>query len=232
MLRNETLRGLLINFCEESLCGESVDFLVDVTINYESLSDPDEQFGALSDIVENYLAEGSANEVNVSNAHRNAAAVWLTKREEFLALEGETRAHVLDLQRDEIAKMLAENLLVKFKQAPLTIAAMRALKGLKAPDHDPEVAAGENTLFGEEGSNVQDEGMRIMLQASAAAEVARIQRISRVGGDKLIGSPGEGVGGLNSRPLIRNDLTRDRQSSFEDVSFDGSDSFTMYSVDT
>lgn len=105
MLRNGTLRGLLINFCEESLCGESVDFLVDVTINYESLSDPDEQFGALSDIVENYLAEGSANEVNVSNAYRNAAALWLTKREEFLALEGETRAHVLDLQRDEIAKV-------------------------------------------------------------------------------------------------------------------------------
>ncbi|CAM9601743.1 unnamed protein product [Ectocarpus sp. 6 AP-2014] len=223
MLRNGTLRGLLINFCEESLCGESVDFLVDVTINYESLSDPDEQFRALSDIVENYLAEGSANEVNVSNAYRNAAALWLTKREEFLALEEDTRAHVLDLQRDEIAKMLTENLLVKFRQAPLTVAAMRALK---------EVAAGENTLLGEEGSDVEDEGMRIMLQASAAAEVARIQRITRVGGDNIIGSPGGGVGGQNSRPLMGNDPRGDRQSSFEDISFDGSGSFTMYSVDT
>lgn len=95
----------------------------------------------------------------------------------------------------------------------------------------PEVAAGENTLFGEEGSEVEDEGMRIMLQASAAAEVARIQRITRVGADNVVGSPGGGVGGLNSRPLIGKDPRGDRQSSFEDVSFDGSDSFTMYTVD-
>lgn len=105
MLRNGTLRGLLINFCEQSLCGESVDFLVDVAINYESLSDPEEQFGALSEIVENYLAQGSANEVNLSNAYRNAAAMWLTKRDEFFALQAEMRAHVLDRQRDEIAKV-------------------------------------------------------------------------------------------------------------------------------
>lgn len=105
MLRNGTLRGLLINFCEQSLCGESVDFLVDVAINYESLTDPEEQFGALSEIVEHYLAQGSANEVNVSNAYRNAAAAWLTKRDGFFALPKETRAHVLDRQRDEIAKV-------------------------------------------------------------------------------------------------------------------------------
>lgn len=105
MLRNGTLRGLLINFCEQSLCGESVDFLVDVAINYESLTDPEEQFGALAGIVEHYLAQGSANEVNVSNAYRNAAAAWLTKRDEFFALQGAKRAHVLDRQRDEIAKV-------------------------------------------------------------------------------------------------------------------------------
>lgn len=105
MLRNGTLRGLLINFCEQSLCGESVDFLVDVAINYESLTDPEEQFGALSEIVQHYLAQGSANEVNVSNAYRNAAAAWLNKRDEFVALQGATRAHVLDRQRDEIAKV-------------------------------------------------------------------------------------------------------------------------------
>lgn len=110
MLRNGTLRGLLINFCEQSLCGESVDFLVDVAINYESLTDPEEQFGALSEIVENYLAQGSTNEVNVSNAYRNAAAVWLTKRDEFFALQGEMRAHVLDRQRDEIAKVYCTTL--------------------------------------------------------------------------------------------------------------------------
>ncbi len=106
MLRNSTLRGLFINFCEQSLCGESVDFLVDVAIHYESLTDPEEQFSSLSGIVETYLAEGSANEVNVSNAYRNAAGAWLTtKKDEFFALEGEQRAHVLDRQRDEIAKV-------------------------------------------------------------------------------------------------------------------------------
>lgn len=105
MLRDETLRGLLVIFCEQSLCGESVDFLVDVAINYESLAQPEEQFRALTRIVESYLAQGSANEVNVSNAYRNAAAVWLTKRDEFFALEWETRTHILDRQRDEIAKV-------------------------------------------------------------------------------------------------------------------------------
>lgn len=119
MLRNSTLRGLLINFCEQSLCGESVDFLVDVAIHYESLTDPEEQFSSLSGIVETYLAEGSANEVNVSNAYRNAAGAWLTtKKDEFFALEGELRAHVLDRQRDEIAKVrvdfpIQEGLLVR-----------------------------------------------------------------------------------------------------------------------
>lgn len=107
ILRNSTLRGLFVNFCEQSLCGESVDFLVDVAIHYEHLTDPEEQFASLSDIVENYLAQGSANEVNVSNAYRNAAGAWLTKKDEFFALEGELRAHVLDRQRDEIAKVRA-----------------------------------------------------------------------------------------------------------------------------
>lgn len=104
MLRNETLCPLLVIFCEQNLCGESVDFLVDVAINYESLSGPLEQFQALSQVVETYLAQGSINEVNVSNSCRDEAAAWLKKREEFFALEKEKRVNVLHRQRDEIAK--------------------------------------------------------------------------------------------------------------------------------
>lgn len=105
MLRNSTLQPLLVNFCEQSLCGESVDFLVDVAIHYESMSNPEEQFETLKDIVDNYLAEGAENEVNVSSAQRSAAAKWLTRKDEFFALEAEARAHILDGQRDEIAKV-------------------------------------------------------------------------------------------------------------------------------
>lgn len=105
MLRNETLRVLLVNFCERSLCGESIDFLADVVFNYESLADAEQQFGALSDIVETYLAQGSVHEVNVSNSYRNEAAGWVSNRDAFLELEEERRTHVLDRQRDEIAKV-------------------------------------------------------------------------------------------------------------------------------
>ncbi|CAM9090784.1 unnamed protein product, partial [Scytosiphon promiscuus] len=220
MLRDETLRGLLVNFCEQSLCGESVDFLVDVAINYESLTRAEEQFRALTKIVENYLAQGSANEVNVSNAYRTAAAVWLTKRDEFFAMEEETRAHVLDRQRDEIAKMLAENLLTKFKQTPMTITALRALK---------EVAAADETT-GEGSGGGQDRGMRIMLQASAAIEVARIQRITRVGEGAHPAGVG-GAGGLKPR-LMGNGPKAGSGDALDEISFDGSDSFDTFTLES
>lgn len=105
MLQNDTLQQLFVDFCEKSLCGESVDFLVDVAVHYEILSNPEEQFDYLKKIVDNYLAQGAENEVNVSNAQRSAAAAWLAKKETFFALEEEDRAHVLDDQRDEIAKV-------------------------------------------------------------------------------------------------------------------------------
>ncbi|CAM9849822.1 unnamed protein product [Pylaiella littoralis] len=186
MLRNSTLQPLLVNFCEQSLCGESVDFLVDVAIHYESMSNPEEQFETLKDIVDNYLAEGAENEVNVSSAQRSAAAKWLTRKDEFFALEAEARAHILDGQRDEIAKMLGENLLAKFKKTELATTAMRALKDIASAD----------TTEGKEGGQHEDEGMRIMLQASAALEMARIQRLARAG--KNSSKPGSPVG-VNSR---------------------------------
>lgn len=110
MLRDDTLRMLLVNFCEKNLCGESVDFLVDVAINYESMIDANKQFDVLSNIVKTYLAQGSVNEVNVSNSYRNEASEWLDNREAFLALPGEKRMHVLDRQRDEIAKVNVRDL--------------------------------------------------------------------------------------------------------------------------
>lgn len=58
-----------------------------------------------------------------------------------------------------------------------------------------EVAAADNA--GEEGDKDEDEDMRVMLQASAALEVARIQRMTRVVGDNT-GSSG-GIGGANPR---------------------------------
>lgn len=105
MLKNEMLRELLVNFCERNLCGESIEFLVDVVINYESLVDPERQFEALSEIVETYLAQGCVHEVNVSNSYRNEAAGWVSNRDAFLALEEGKRTHVLDRQRDEIDKV-------------------------------------------------------------------------------------------------------------------------------
>lgn len=105
ILRDETLSVLLVNFCEQNLCGESVDFLLDIANDYESLTDPAQQLEALSKLVDTYLAQGSANEVNVSNASRNEAAAWLGKREEFFALDAAKRTHLLDRQRDEIAKV-------------------------------------------------------------------------------------------------------------------------------
>lgn len=80
----------------------------------------------------------------------------------------------------------------------------------------PEVAAADDTL-GEEGGEHEDEGMRIMLQASAALEVARIQRIMRV----------ENPGGVGARHSMGRN-----SDSFDGDSFDGSDSFTMYTLDT
>lgn len=78
-----------------------------------------------------------------------------------------------------------------------------------------EVAAADANL-GEEGGEHEDEGMRIMLQASAALEVARIQRITRVE------SP------ANFKQASHNQ----RSDSFDEDSFDGSDSFTMYTLET
>lgn len=121
--------ALLVGFCERNLCRESVDFLVDVTLDYETLQNSEEQFEALSRIVETYLAQGSTHEVNVSNSDRNKAAAWVKNKEAFLTLCKDERAQILSKQRDEIAKMLSENLLLKFKQTPLAQKAIRALTG-------------------------------------------------------------------------------------------------------
>lgn len=104
MLKSETMGTLLVNFCEENLCGESAQFLVDV-VSYESLTDATEQFQALTEIVETYLAQGSTYEINVSNAYRNVAQSWLKKQEAFTALDERERGRVLTKQRDEIAKV-------------------------------------------------------------------------------------------------------------------------------
>lgn len=76
--------------------------------------------------------------------------------------------------------------------------------------------AAADTIMGEKGGEREDAGMRIMLQASAALEVARIQRLARME------SPG-GVTGQNGQQLgtmVRN------SDSFDTESFDGGDSFT------
>lgn len=85
----------------------------------------------------------------------------------------------------------------------------------------PEVAAADGTL-GEEGSDDEDEGMRIMLQASAALEVARIQRNTRVE------SPA-GAGGWNSKQASA--ASRSSLDSFDEESFEGSGSFTTYTLE-
>lgn len=86
-----------------------------------------------------------------------------------------------------------------------------------------EVAAADKTEDG--GEDDKDEGMRIMLQASAALEVARIQRMTRVGGDNPIGST-VGIGGSKN-----NDLKRD---NVNEVSYYSSDdeSFLSYTLET
>ena len=80
-----------------------------MAIHYESMSDPGDQFDKLTKIVETYLAQGSVNEVNVSNSYRNEASKLLENKEAFMALSGERRSHVLDRQRDEIAKVIKSN---------------------------------------------------------------------------------------------------------------------------
>ncbi len=83
------------------------------------------------------------------------------------------------------------------------------------------MAAAENTKDG--GEDSEDEGMRIMLQASAALEVARIQRMTRAGGE--VGST-VGIGGS-----MNNDPKRD---NVKDVSYYSSDdeSFLSYTLET
>lgn len=122
MLRNDTMCVLLVKFCEQNLCGESVDFLVDVAVNYESLTDPVEQFEVLREIVQLYLLPGSANEVNVSNSYMNEASAWLDKRGEFLQLEEGKRAHVLDKQRDEIAKVCVHAIVMILRRGVFPLA--------------------------------------------------------------------------------------------------------------
>ena len=84
---------------------ESVDFLVDVILKYELLTDTRDQYAALKAIVDMYLAPDSAHEVNVSEALRKDAGKWVEKRSDFANLDESRRMHVLDRQRDEICKV-------------------------------------------------------------------------------------------------------------------------------
>lgn len=91
-----------------------------------------------------------------------------------------------------------------------------------------EVAAACETS--EEGSDGDDDkGMRIMRQASAAVEMARIQRITRVGNG--VHFPGIGVTGGGKSRLTSIDSKRGGRGSLDDVSFNGSDSFNTYTLE-
>lgn len=73
--------------------------------------------------------------------------------------------------------------------------------------------------------------MRSMLQASAAIEMARIQRITRVGEGAHPGGIA-GIGGLKSRLMGNTPPKESGRDSLDEVSFNGSDSFNTYTLES
>lgn len=115
----DSLRVAFGEFCHKSLCGESFQFLEDVSEFKSSILLEDEGdarfkgFGAYVSIVSDYIKEGSHWEVNISSKTRSDI-LQHTTFVSYKTLDTDERMGIFSSAEHEIFDVLADNLLQKF----------------------------------------------------------------------------------------------------------------------
>ncbi|CAM9757068.1 unnamed protein product [Ectocarpus fasciculatus] len=107
-------------YCRKALCIESFQFLVAVS-EFQSLvhatpgsREGNDEFEEFINIVNEYIRVNSSSEINIDSSIRRKLLEF-HERSAYFALSTESREHIFLRAEKEISKMLAENLLSKFK---------------------------------------------------------------------------------------------------------------------
>eukprot|EP00752_Nemacystus_decipiens_P012857 g11384.t1 len=114
------LAKLFGQFCERNLCSESWEFVVEA-VHYETglealLGDGEQhQHDIFLGISDQFLKTSSPSEINISAALRSSLATFRS-RDIFSKLDPEARRTILRGPLEEIARVLEQNLLQKFRQ--------------------------------------------------------------------------------------------------------------------
>eukprot|EP00752_Nemacystus_decipiens_P013003 g11504.t1 len=119
------LRQAFGEYCRKALCSESFQFLVDVSefknavaaahaSGGESSQDDFEEFTV---VVNEYIKDNSNSEINIASATKRKI-LGFCERSTYISLGVDDRKSIFCAAEKEIARMLAENLLNKFKITP------------------------------------------------------------------------------------------------------------------
>eukprot|EP00752_Nemacystus_decipiens_P013004 g11505.t1 len=119
------LRQAFGEYCRKALCSESFQFLVAVSefqiVVAAAYSDGGENskdgFDEYTAVVNEYIKDNSNSEVNIDSATKKKILAFC-QRPAYISLSVNGRSNIFLAAEKEIAKMLAENLLSKFKITP------------------------------------------------------------------------------------------------------------------
>lgn len=116
----DSLRTAFGSFCHKSLCGESFQFLEDVSyFKRETLIEAERSekrfkgFGGYVAIVNDYIADGSHSEVNIDSRTKQDILSF-RKFEVYSSLDLDERMRIFSAAENGILKILADNLLNSF----------------------------------------------------------------------------------------------------------------------
>ncbi|CAM9218385.1 unnamed protein product, partial [Ectocarpus sp. 4 AP-2014] len=140
MISFPPLLEALQEFCRKALCSESLQFLVEAknfqTCLNESTGSHDGMFKTFAGIVDKYIKDHSAFEINIDFATKKRFLA-VAKEANFKEASSDTIAHILDDATKEIAKMLQDNLYHKFKATEQFKRIDGMLFSIEAPPEGP-----------------------------------------------------------------------------------------------
>ena len=116
----DSLRTAFGSFCHKSLCGESFQFLEDVShFKHKTLIEAARNerkfkgFGGYVAIVNDYIADGSHSEVNIDSRTKQDI-LSCRKFEVYSSLDLDERIRIFSAAENGVLKILADNLLNRF----------------------------------------------------------------------------------------------------------------------
>lgn len=115
------LREAFQDFCQKALCSESVQFLSAVAdfkeMVHALIADEETEFEQFLSITQEFIQDLSPGEVNIGEEVKSEILIY-ARHDAYIELSVEEREMILVPAEKEIEKMLAENLLTRFKNSP------------------------------------------------------------------------------------------------------------------